>query len=359
MIGKPPLMVNELVRRLYIGTYTRDTRAQGIYRCDWDAGSGTFSGLTLAARADNPSFVVAHDGYLLVVNEVSDYRGQKQGAVSSYRVTDAGLELSATLPSHGADPCHLAIGDGEVAVANYSGGTVARLGFEHGALTRTLTVIRYATSGPHRRQASAHPHGVYYHDDTLLVADLGGDCVHRLRNASGHSLGPWRVAPGSGPRHLSIAATGRLYLVNELSNTVDVLEDGHIVQTVSTLPAAASSGATSSGATSSGAASSGRTRRTAAGIALNDREDRLVVSNRGHDSLVSWPVDPNSGLLGEPAFCLAGGQAPRHFAIDPDGWILVANQGSDTLTTHRLEPDGSFGAAGDTLLIPSPVCIAL
>ncbi|MFU8817273.1 MAG: lactonase family protein [Pseudomonadales bacterium] len=331
------------MKRLYIGTYTRNTESRGIYCCDWDAASGTFSGLTLAARADNPSFLVAHGSTLLAANEVTDFRGQEQGAVSSYRITSAGLELSAMLPSHGADPCHLAVGDGEVAVANYSGGTVARLALAHGVLTRTRTVVRFAGTGPHRRQASAHPHGVYYHGGELLVADLGGDCVHRLRQHGNHSLAPLRVAAGSGPRHLAIAASGRIYVVNELANTVDVLEHGHSVQTVTTLPAGAAPGSSNS---------------FTAEIALNAAEDRLLVSNRGHDSLVSWPLDAATGRLGEPAFCPTGGRSPRHFLIDPAGWIIVANQASDSLTTRQLMPDGTFGTAGDSLLVPSPVCIA-
>jgi 6-phosphogluconolactonase (cycloisomerase 2 family) len=58
MIEKPRLTVNEPVARLFIGTYTRKTAAEGTYTCQWDPRSGRFSSLALAARADNPSFVV-------------------------------------------------------------------------------------------------------------------------------------------------------------------------------------------------------------------------------------------------------------------------------------------------------------
>jgi 6-phosphogluconolactonase len=331
-------------RRLFIGTHTHNTQAQGIYRCDWDSDTGKFAAPVLAARADNPSFIVAHghamgDPALLVVNELSDYAGEPQGAVSDYRITADGLELRAMRPSHGADPCHVAVHGNEAAVANYTGGTIARFRVDGSALGGVESVVRFAVSGPHRRQKSSHPHGVYYHGDELWVVDLGGDCVHRFRHASGHALAPLAFPAGSGTRHLARSSSGRIYVVNELTNTVHVYDQGAVVQTVATLPEDATA------------------RSSTAEILLTAAEDRLVVSNRGHDSLVSWPVDPADGRLGTASFCPSGGGHPRHFLIIDDRWILVANRDSNNLTARRLEADGSFGAEVDRVEVPAPVCI--
>jgi 6-phosphogluconolactonase len=328
------------VTRLYIGTQTLGSEAEGIYRCDWDTQSGRFANLELAARAQNPTFAIVHEGVLLVVNELSEFQGEAQGAVSAYRVSASGLELRSMLPSHGVDPCHIAARGDVVAVANYGGGTVTMLQLDAGALTHVRTVLRFATSGPHRRQDGSHPHGVYFHDDMLLVPDLGGDCIHRLRAASGRKLAPLTTTAGSGPRHIAIAPAGWFYGVNELANTVDVYANDTVVQTVSTLPDGVS------------------VRSSAAEILLNAAGDRLIASNRGHDSLVSWPVSQRDGRLGEPAFCPSGGGHPRHFLIDPSGWILIANRDGNNLVARRLEPDGAFGEAVDRIAVPAPVCIA-
>jgi 6-phosphogluconolactonase len=327
------------VTTLYLGTQTLDTQAEGIYRCDWDSRTGRFSAVDLVAPAANPTFLVLHGDLLLAVNELSEFDGEDQGAVSAYRASGARLELCSMVPSHGVDPCHLAVRGEEVAVANYGGGSVALLRLEDGALTQARTVVGFAVSGPHRRQEGSHPHGAFYHGDLLLVPDLGGDCVHRLRAGSGDRLEPLRTAAGSGPRHLAGAPAGRIYVVNELANTVDVFADGRLLQTVGTLPEDAS------------------VRSATAGIQLTPAGDRLFVSNRGHDSLVSWPVGPD-GRLGTPSFCPSGGEHPRHFVVDGD-WALVANRDSSNVVARRLEPDGSFGAEADRATVPSPVCIAM
>ena len=327
--------------RLYIGTYTRDTASEGIYTCRWDPANGRFSDLTLAARSDNPSFLIVSGESLLGVNECDDHLGKAQGALSSFRISGDGLTPTAVLPSHGAAPCHLGIHGDEVAVANYAGGTLATFHLENGIPTRTRRVIRFSTNGPHPRQQSSHPHGVYHRDGERLVPDLGGDRIHRLRVSTGHCLRPIVVAGGSGPRHLATGSGGRLYVVNELANTVDFIKAGRVVQTVPALPPEAD------------------TSSITAEIALDASERRLYVSNRGHDSLVSWPVEAATGRLGEPKFQSAGGAHPRHFLLVPGTrWLLVANRDSNNLVAIGLEDDGTFRGIADTLDCPAPVCVA-
>jgi 6-phosphogluconolactonase len=175
----------------------------------------------------------------------------------------------------------------------------------------------------------------------LLVPDLGGDRIYRLRSSTGHALAPLTVPPGSGPRHLAIGVAGVLYVVNELDNTVNVIEHGRVVQTLPTLPPDT------------------KVVSSTAEIVLDSAGRRLFVSNRGHDSLVGWPVDPNTGRLGDPAFRASGGRHPRHFVIHPSGrWLLVANRDSNNLVAIGLTPRGFAGMA-HSLECPAPVCITL
>jgi len=56
----------------------------------------------------------------------------------------------------------------------------------------------------------------------------------------------------------------------------------------------------------------------------------------------------------------SGGKEPRHFAIDPSGKFLLAeNQNTNTIVEFRIDPvNGKLTPTGETLSVPSPVCIA-
>jgi 6-phosphogluconolactonase len=52
-----------------------------------------------------------------------------------------------------------------------------------------------------------------------------------------------------------------------------------------------------------------------------------------------------------------GGKEPRHFAIDPAGnYLLAENQLSDTIVTFRIDlATGQLSPTGDSISVPSPV----
>jgi 6-phosphogluconolactonase len=55
----------------------------------------------------------------------------------------------------------------------------------------------------------------------------------------------------------------------------------------------------------------------------------------------------------------AGGRTPRHFALDPSGrWLLVAHQGSDAITTVRIDEATRVPSPiGRPLALSRPVCV--
>ncbi|MEZ5557844.1 MAG: lactonase family protein [Pseudomonadales bacterium] len=331
---------------LLIGTYTRGTGSQGIYRCLWNTTAHRFEDLELAAPADNPSFLINAGAHLFAVSEVNDHLGQPQGAVLAYRRDGPRLSLLQVQPSFGADPCHLGIHQGLLAVANYTGGSLCLLdvdagagtGGQHAPLLRPRQLLRLRAAGPTPRQAGAHPHGAWFRGDELWVPDLGGDRIYRLRAATGQVLDPVLVAPGSGPRHLALRG-GRVYVIHELSNRVELIEQGRVVQSVPTLP-------------------DGAWRSATAAIAIRPDGRSLIASNRGHDSLVSFAIDPSGGYLSEPRLHSCGGSHPRDFALTRDGrWLLVANRDSDNLLAMPMGADGRPGAPVAELPCPAPVCI--
>jgi 6-phosphogluconolactonase (cycloisomerase 2 family) len=82
-------------------------------------------------------------------------------------------------------------------------------------------------------------------------------------------------------------------------------------------------------------------------------------SNRGHQSIVIFAVDPNNGTLTPIGWESTQGQQPRFFALDPSGSLLyAANQGSDTIVTFRVDQgSGKLTPTGQVINTGSPVCI--
>jgi 6-phosphogluconolactonase len=85
----------------------------------------------------------------------------------------------------------------------------------------------------------------------------------------------------------------------------------------------------------------------------------LYVSNRGHDTLAAFTVDPETGKLTAAGHTPTGGKTPRNFRIDPTGkWLLAANQGSDNVAVFKIDPQtGALSPTGTTVSVGSPVCV--
>jgi 6-phosphogluconolactonase len=336
---------------VYVGTYT-DGASRGIYRLTLDTATGAMTEPALVAETANPSFLALSPDhrYLYAVNETGNFDAEGSGGVSAFAV-DAGrgpLRLLGTRSSRGADPCHLAVApDGRhVIVANYTGGNLAVLPVvAGGALGSGVPVQPRAGLGPRKdRQEAPHAHDVVFDPSGrfLLAADLGADriFVYRYSPAPG-TLEPndppsAALPPGSGPRHLAFHPSGRaVYVINELASTIDVFswdgERGRLepVQTVSTLPPDFTG------------------ENDTAEVAVSADGRFVYGSNRGHDSIAVFGVDPTSLRITLVGHVPSGGKSPRHFALDPTGrFLLAANQDSGTIQVFRI--DGTSG-------LPSPV----
>jgi 6-phosphogluconolactonase len=91
-----------------------------------------------------------------------------------------------------------------------------------------------------------------------------------------------------------------------------------------------------------------------------DRSGRfLYASNRGHDSITVFAIDPAKGTLTKVQVEPTKGNIPRNFAIDPTGkFLLAANQKSDSIVIFAIDPkDGQLKPTGETLDVPAPVSI--
>jgi 6-phosphogluconolactonase len=346
----------------YVGTYTTKTSSKGIYSFHFDAATGQLTAIGIAAETRDPSWVAVHPGgkFLYAANEAG-----KASTVSAFAVDakSGKLALLNQIPSLGEDPCYLSFDKtGKyLLVANYSSGTIAvfpiladgRLG-EHTAFVKD----QGATGPDKERQEGPHAHWIEVSSDNrfAFVADLGLDAILSYRfDASKGSLTPNKpfflrpLTAGAGPRHATFSpGGGHFYVLSEINSTVTAFAyaPDHGVfgylGGVPMLPAGFEG------------------RNDAAEIAIHQSGKWLFASNRGHDSIAVFSIDPANGKLSAAGGFPTGGREPRHFAIDPSGkYLLAENQFSNNIVVFKIDPGtGGLTATGQVVEVPSPVDIA-
>jgi 6-phosphogluconolactonase len=348
--------------RIYIGTYT-EHGSQGIYVCEFDASTGTLTPPELAAATANPSFLaVAPDRHFLyAINETDHFNGQPTGGVTAFSVAPATgkLTLLNQVSSLAPGPAYITLDrSGHYAlVANYDEGSVAvyRIQPDGRIGDSTAFVRHYGSSVDKERQKGPHAHSIAMSPDNryAIVADLGLDelLVYPF-DASQGTLGTPRVVkadPGVGPRHLTLAASGKfVYVINEMQSSLTVYSydasDGSMAprQKISTLP------------------TSFHGENTAAEVVLDPTEKFLYASNRGDDNSIGvFTVDRAKGTVTLVEFVPTGGKTPRNFAIDPSGrWLVAANQDSNNIITFRINSKtGRLTRAGKAIEVDSPTIV--
>ncbi|HLJ12111.1 MAG TPA: lactonase family protein [Planctomycetaceae bacterium] len=349
--------------RVYIGTYT-GAKSKGIYVSQLDSSSGALSPAELAVEVANPSFLAIHPSrkFLYAVSEVADVAGKPTGAVSAFAIgaKTGKLKLLNQQSSHGAGPCHLIVDRSgkNVLVANYGGGSCAALPIgEDGKVGEATAAIQHKGKSVNpARQEGPHAHSINVDlaNRFAFVADLGLDkvLVYRFDSTKGllaaNDPPSVSVAPGAGPRHFAFHPSSKFaYVINEIANTVTAFaydaSRGALkeIQTITTLPKDFK-----------------ETSHTAE-VVVHPSGKFLYGSNRGHDSLAIFAIDPGNGKLTTVGYQPTGGKTPRNFAIDPLGTFLLAeNSQSDTIVVFRIDPQtGELKSTGQTLEVASPVCV--
>jgi len=339
----------------WVGTYTRG-KSKGIYAYRWNPAEHKSTELGLAGESSNPSFLAVHPNqqFLYAVNE------DNKGMVSAFGIDPQSGQLKplAQVSSRGSGPCHVAVDHtGHWAyAANYNSGSIA--GFpvhSDGALGESSVFVQHSGSSVNKsRQGEPHAHATVLSPDNrhLLVADLGMDEVLAYPvdpSAGGLNVRDPAVAkltPGSGPRHLAFRPDAKfVYVLSELTATVTsfrysparaLFEDP---QTISALPDGYNGP------------------KSGAEIAIHG--NHLYTSNRGHNSIAAFRIDPASGHLTLTGHTPTQGKTPRNFAIDPSGgYLLAANQDSDNIVIFKIDPHtGGLTPTGEVWNVGAPVCI--
>ncbi len=359
---------------VFVGTYTDPIlfgtgkilqgKGEGIYVYRLDQSSGGLEFVSKTAGITNPSYLAfdATQKFLYAVNELKTYEGKPTGTVSAFAVDPktAKLEFLNRQITHGTDPCHVLVDEQgkHVFVANFMSGSVCVLPVrDDGSLGEASGFIQHQGSSiDPGRQKGPHAHSVTLDASNrfAFVPDLGLDklMVYRFDPKRGMleaNAVPWiKMKPGAGPRHIAFHPGGKFaYLVNELDSTVAVLSyDGTAgtfehLQTVPTLPEGFDG------------------ESTCADIQVFSSGTFVYASNRGHDSIVIYRIDPLTGTLSYVGREQTQGKTPRSFGIDPTGsFLLVANQDSDSVVTFRIDADsGKLQPTDHVTQVPTPVCV--
>ena len=247
----------------------------------------------------------------------------------------------------GSCVCHVAaMPDGKrVVFADYLGGFAGSVAVENGKFGEVVT-HRHSGSGPNLpRQDKAHCHQAMPTPDGkgYCVIDLGLDQI--VEYPSGRVF---RTSPsGAGPRHLLFHPDGRLaFLVSELGNLVTSLSwsptEGF--RTLDVLPTIISrrDAETQSGSQNLCASAPLRENYSiAAAIRFTPDMKRIVVSNRGEDSLAVYDFDSATGRLAFKVRTFLAGSWPRDFMFVTENLALVALERSGEV--HALRYNGATG----------------
>lgn len=262
-------------------------------------------------------------------------RNSKAVAVYHISGADGSLERIGATPIV-ANPVYLSIDRSNryLLTADYGANLAATYALKpDGAVSEQPIVKLDLPKNPHSIVADAS-------NQFVFVPTCGADQVLQFKLEPDGKLTPnappsVATQPVDGPRHPAFHPTlPYFYVVNEKSSSVTAYQfdraGGTIkpMQTLSTLPPHSI------------------VKNTCADIHITPNGKFLYCSNRGHDSIAGYSIDPPTGKL------TALGQTPtektpRAFQIDPTGkFLIAAGQGSDKISIYRIN---TFNGALQTI----------
>lgn len=319
-----------------------------VYSVDLDTGA-----LSLIEEVDagpGPSFLAFTPDRraLYAVNEGSDQ-------LASFTIDPGSgkLTFKSRVPSNGGFPAHVAVdATGRYLLgANYLGGNITMIALlPDRSLGGEVTTL---STGAHAHQAVIDAANRF-----VFVPNQGADTVSQLVLDAERGTLVFNVVPaislpaGSGPRHMVFHPSAPFaYVIHEDDDRVTAfpydLHKGTLgpsLQSISTLPEGVS------GADNTGAE-----------IAFGASGRCLYASNRGHDSIAVFSVDPRAGTITPVGHAPTGGRKPRHFSLEPSGeLLLVANQASCEVATFRVnQVTGALTPLSTTPLPAGPTFVEM
>jgi 6-phosphogluconolactonase len=353
-----PASLSAQVSHVYFGT--GGPGSKGIYRSTFDAANGKLTPAVLAAEIGSPGFLALHpDGKKLYAAATSS---AGPGA-AAYRIgADGALEAINALPTGDGGAAHIAVHPSGrfLLTAQYGGGSVALFPLDADGRLGAAKVIEHegGAKAVEKRQDAPHPHYVGWSPDGrfALVPDLGldGIVIYRV-DASAPAITRHGFAAsvrGGGPRHLKFSPDGKfIYLLNELSVSMTAFAwdaANGTARQLGTVPSI------------SEAVKAKETHNSGAEILMHPGGRFVYFSNRGHDTVSVFRVDPATAAAEVIQVQPVRGAFPRNINLAPGGgWLLAAGADSNTVAVHKVNPQTgelTYQTKG-VINVPAPICI--
>ena len=344
---------------LFVGGYTTG-KNEGISVYKFNTADGNVMFVS-KIKSDNPSYlaVSANGKYLYSANEASKVR---LGSASAFKFNKKNGELTLLNQAlvSGNGPCYISVNKANkwLITANYSSGSVSVLNLKkNGAIDTIKQLIQHVGSSINQqRQKEPHAHMAIFSPNEKLVFtnDLGTDKINIYNfNAASKSM-PLTVAAdsvifsvaGNGPRHTAFHPSQKLmYVINELSGTIDVFDYKNGIRAVQTISTDTSNNLD----------------KGSADIHFSPDGKFLYATNRGnYNNIVIYSVDAINGTLKFVGLEPTQGKTPRNFIIDPTGnFLLVANQNSDSVIIFKINKKTGLLTYTNQFETGNPTCLKL
>lgn len=339
---------------IYCGSYNNNSSVPGIHILDLDVENKSLKIVESVESGINPSFL-CFDKQRLRIFAVNESAEEGESAVSVFRVSPGGryLKKLITFPIPGKGPCHLSLSANEdlLFTADYTSGTISVLELDSEGLpvNGEIFIEHQGVGTDPERQEGPHIHSVYCNEKYIWCVDLGLDEVVHY-SLSGKKKGDeyatkYMLDPGAGPRMMVFCPGRKMYIAEELTSMISVLEkegtDYDYTQRISTLPEGWSGN------------------NTAGHIEYDEKRNLLYVSNRGHDSIAVFSDDCEKGELILKQHYKLKGKCPRFFTFSPDkNFLLAACQESNSIECLAVSEDGTLSEYCSLDSVQMPTCIS-
>lgn len=355
--------MSENKRLLVIAGSYAETENEGIYAYELNEDTGSLSKLDGISGVKNPTFVNvdAENNKVYAIGEAVSAEGNKMSEAVALSIDPSTGKLALVNRNNSltAPPCHIQRDPSGryLILSSYHGGLVGLQSVtDNGEVGVLLDEKKHEGHGANpARQEKPHVHSAFFSPDGkyLMVQDLGADkiAIYTI-DADKNELvlhSETKTHPGAGPRHLAFHPNGQFaFVINEVDSSISSYrydaEAGTLTEiaSLSTLPEGYD----------------GAENTTAEIVVSND--GRFVYgSNRGHDSLVVFAVNAETGHLTHVETVSVEGQHPRHFALTPSGKLLIAaNRDTNNIVTFTVDQEsGRLKYTGHSTGVSKPVCV--
>lgn len=333
---------------IFIGSYNEKDK-NSIYCYDLDTQKGILNLKSECNLVENPSYLAMSKdkSTIYAVSETSEFNGKFGGAVAVLTYKNGEFVLDDIKATDGDCPCHVLIDKDEkyLYVSNYMSGDISVYRINDDKTLVMTDFVKHFGSGPNKeRQESAHMHYCGFIDDKVCAVDLGIDKIKCYDNDTGKLklVNEIDFPKGVGVRHFLVDNKNPniIFVVCELSSEVIVVEkqgnDFNIIQRISCIPEKFKDS-------------------FCAAIKQSENGKYVLVSNRGHDSIVVFEWINNK--LEFVKYIDVKGKFPRDFLLLKD-YIIVANQNSDNVVLIKFNQENAdIEYLTHDIYCQKPVCV--